>query len=239
MGILKDEGVDYVSHYTPLHYLPFIARDQALLSKPSLCSRGFGKTHLRSKSSVHDVARGFGRYAFLTIEQRPRITRAKLRAGFPHVGITIPAEAVEATTFDLCRYNVAMTRQLRRNGASGWPESTSNGRYYGSHQIPVARTATEKTALLQAHLNKNMIEVLVHGDVKLPDSTYVTTYSDADQKIAAHILASVECPWTVRLAPVSDRYTARKQYADQVDEFIKKALSDPLWRGNGLEFDRV
>jgi hypothetical protein len=175
----------------------------------------------------------------LTIEQRPRITRAKLKAGFPHIGITIPAEAVEATEFDLCRYNVAMTRQLRRNGTPGWPENASNGRYYGPHQIPVARTTAEKRALLRAHLQRSMIEVLIHGDIDLPESTVVTTYSETDQQTAEHILDAVQCPWAVNLAPPSERYTAQKQYAAKVDEFIGRALSDPSWRGNGLEFDKV
>jgi len=239
MGILVDAGVDVVHHYTPLHYLVFIARERLLRCKPSLKTAGFNGNHLRSKSNRQDVARGFGAYAFLTIEREPQITRAKLKAGFPHIGLGVPAESVEATVFDLTRYNVAMTRRLRRGGSPGWPESDGNGRYYGEHQIPVARTDTEKCALLADHLDRNMIEVLIHGDLPLPDATSVLAYSKRDSVAVENILGALSMPWKVALAPEEDRYEANPVYAGQVDEFVKRALADPTWRGNGLEFDRV
>src|ERR1700741_549177 len=105
MGVLADAGVEIVHHYTPLHYLVFIARERLLRCKPSLQSAGFNGSHLRSKSYRQDVARGFGSYAFLTIEKEPRITKAKLKAGFPHIGLGVPVDAVEAATFDLTRFN--------------------------------------------------------------------------------------------------------------------------------------
>ena len=239
MGILIEAGVEIVHHYTPLHYLVFIARDRLLRCKPSLKAAGFNGSHLRSKSNRQDVARGFGAYAFLTIEQEPRITKAKLRAGFPHVGIGVPAGAVETTTFDLTRYNVAMTRRLRRGVSEGWPESTANGKYYDDHQMPVARTDAEKRALLSTDLNRSMIEVLIHGDLSLPDSTSILVYSERDEAVSKHILASLSVPWPIALAPKKDLYDPKPAYAEKVDEFIKKALADPSWRGDGLEFDRV
>jgi len=119
VGVLQDAGVQNVYHYAPLHCLPIIARDRELLGKPSLAERGFSQTHLRSKSSRHDINRGFGDYAFLTLDDDPRILKAKLGAGFPHIGIGVATADVENTTFDLCRFNVAMTRKLRRNGKPG------------------------------------------------------------------------------------------------------------------------
>lgn len=239
MGVLIDRGVQVVYHYTPLHYLVFIGRDQRLRCKPSLKDAGFNGAHLRSKSNRQDVERGFGAYAFLTIEQEPRITKAKLKAGFPHVGIGVPAQAVEATTFDLTRFNVAMTRRLRRDQSEGWPESNGNGKYYDHHQMPVARTEDEKRALLAAHLNRNMIEVLVHGDVLLLSDTSVLTYSGRDRDAARLILSQLGVSWAVSLAPPSDRYDPNPNYVTKVDEFVEKALNDPSWRGNGLEFDKV
>ena len=50
MGALEVAGVREIHHYTPLHYLPFIARAGALLSKPTMRPRGFQDSH---------VARGF------------------------------------------------------------------------------------------------------------------------------------------------------------------------------------
>jgi hypothetical protein len=239
MGVLKDAGVDVVHHYTPLHYLPFIGRDRALLCKPSLQARGFAVTHLRSKSRTHDVARGFGQYAFLTLEQEPQILMAKLQGGFPHIGIAVPADAVEATTFDLCRYNVAMTRYLRRGGSPGFPASESNGRYYGDQQIPVARTLSDQRALLKRHLNKDMIEVLIHGDLPLPEQTRIQVYSSPDQVLAHSVLDALDVPWEVDFLDPPGPYDRKAQYAEKVDAFIENALDDPDWQGNGLEFDRV
>ncbi|HEX8572010.1 MAG TPA: hypothetical protein VF759_04605 [Allosphingosinicella sp.] len=239
MGVLTESGVEVVHHYAPLHYLVFIARDRCLRSKPSLKAAGFNGKHLRSKSNRQDVERGFGAYAFMTIEQEPRITKAKLKAGFPHIGLGVPAKSVEATTFDLTRFNVAMTRRLRRGSSEGWPESEGNGRYYDQHQMPVARSDSEKRSLLAAHLSRNMIEVLVHGNVPLPDDTSVLAYSQRDEEAALHILEQLGVPWDVALAPQADRYIPNIGYAKRVDEFIEQALADPQWRGNGLEFDRV
>lgn len=239
MGALIDAGVEVAHHYTPLHYLPFISRDRALLGKPSLQKKGFAVAHLRSKSRQHDVTRGFGQYAFLTLEREPKIVMAKLRGGFPHIGIAVPAEAIEAATYDLCRYNVAMTRYLRRNGSPGFPESDSNGRYYEDQQIPVARTMEDKLTLLHKHYGQSMIEVLIHGDLPLSDQTRIQTYSVPDQQVAQYVLSALGVSWPVDLLNVPGAYNRKAEYAQEVDAFIETALNNPDWRGNGLEFDRV
>jgi hypothetical protein len=50
MTTLSTRGIETVQHYAPLHYLPFIARSNAILNKPSLEAAGFKNTHLRSMS---------------------------------------------------------------------------------------------------------------------------------------------------------------------------------------------
>jgi hypothetical protein len=239
MGILQNAGIERVYHYAPLHYLAFIARERALLGKPSLAQRGYSQTHLRSKSSQHDVVRGFGTFAFLTLEDEPRILKAKLFAGFPHIGIGVPVAAVDTLTYDLCRFNVAMTRKLRRGDKPGHAESSSNGRYYGQHEIPVARTAADKAALLAFHLHETMIEVLIHGDVPLPDDTVIQTYSQPDEELATSVLQRLGVPWPVLSAQPPGPYNRRADYSQAVTSFLDTALSDKDWRGNGLEFDRV
>ena len=161
MGVLSANGVKTVQHYAPLHYLPFIARARAIMSKPSLDAAGFKPSHLCSMSRRQDVARGFGSYAHMTLDRQPKILQAKLRAGFPHLALNVPVASIEAATFSLCRFNVAMTRQLKRGERSGAPESKTDGRYYLGHQIPIARTKEDKTAMLAKHLPLGtMIEVL-------------------------------------------------------------------------------
>jgi hypothetical protein len=240
MSVLSANGVASVQHYAPLHYLPFIVRSRALLNKPSLDAAGFKSTHLRSMSHGQDIARGFGGYAHMTLDREPRILRAKLAAGFPHFALSVPVASVEANTFSLCRYNVAMTRRLRRGKQRGFPESKTNGRYYLGHQIPIAREKEDMMAMLAEHLPLGtMIEVLIHGDLTLPDDTSVLCYSEDDAKIARDILAKLSCPWKVEVSEPPGDYPRSEVHGKSVDEFITKAMADPNWRGNGLEFDRL
>jgi len=240
MGTLEDAGVQAVYHYAPLHYLPFIARSGTLMCKPSLAQEGFASSHLRSKSKYLDVDRGFGAYAHLTVHSYPNILRAKLAGGFPHVQLKIPVSVVEARPFSLCRYNVAMTRQLRRNGKPGFPESPTNGRYYQGHLIPIARTSADQTAMLQKHLPAGtMIEVLVHGNLPISDATEVICFSQIDQAIAQNVLTQLGVGWLVNVTAPPSPYPRSRGYGEAVRAYVEAALADASWRGNGLEYDRV
>ncbi len=240
MGILSQYGYDVLNHYTPLHYLPFIARQGALLSKPVLRKQGFAETHFRSKSRALDEARGFGEYAHLTLHQEPPILRAKLTGGFPHVQVQIPESALDGVSFDLCRFNVAMTRKLRRGTSEGHLASPENGRYIGNRQIPIARADRDKsTMLVKAALDKGMIEVLVPGSLELPDETRIHCYSAADAVAAAAILKRIQRPWHVTLHGQPDTYTRKPRFAAQVEAFIQHSMRDENWKGDGLEYDKV
>ena len=241
MGLLAANGVKCVYHFAPLHYLPFIARSGELLGKPSLKKAGYKGSHLRSMSARHDISRGFGPYAHLTLDNAPRILKAKIGAGFPHIAFAVCAEAVDdAIEFSLCRFNVAMTRYLRRNGRNGFPESETNGRYYTGHQIPIARTEADKNAMLKKYVGTStMIEVLAHGDVPLPENTNVICYSDQDADLAKRVLAKLGSKWAIERGEPPGAYPHRAKYQKSVREFIDTALANPEWRGNGLEFDRV
>lgn len=240
MGVLEEAAVEWVYHYTPLHYLPFIARGQTLHSKPALIAAGFPERHLRTMSKAQDVARGFGAYAHLTLDAHPNILKAKLRSGFPHIQIAVPASQVDAVEFSLCRYNVAMTRYLRRDGSPGFSESPTNGYYYGDHQIPVARTAQDKAAMLQKHLSHGtMIEVLVQGSFQLTGDTRVVCFSNLDLQTAQDILVNINRHWQCHLVESPTPYHPNANYVSAVQTYIQKALADPVWRGDGLEFDKV
>ena len=84
-----------------------------------------------------------------------------------------------------------------------------------------------------------MIEVLISGDLVLPEETRITCFSEADAGIAQDIVNQLEPRWDVALGEPPGPYGRRHNYADAVREFIDRALADPNWRGNGLEFDRV
>ncbi|MBI5127872.1 MAG: hypothetical protein HZA66_00375 [Rhodopseudomonas palustris] len=240
MGFLSDQGIADVRHYAPLHYLPFIARSKSLMCKPSLAAAGFATSHYRSMSHGMDVARGFGNYAHLTLDHQPRILRAKLAAGFPHIALSVPSDAVDNVQSSICRFNVAMTRKLKRDGKPGHAESDRNGKYYDGHEIPIGRTTSEKRAILNHPLNaRTMIEVLVHGDLPLPDDTTVICYSDQDATIAKNVLCQPGSPpWLLEVHTPPGHYPRSSVHSQSVTDFILKALGDPTWRGNGLEFDR-
>lgn len=239
MGALIDAGVQHVYHYTPLHYLPFIARDQHLRTKPSLKAAGFEETHFRSKSHKHDTARGFYNYAFLTLDPNPRILNAKLAGGFPHIEIAIPTSCVESVDYSLSRFNIAMTRQLRRGNKPGFPESSANGRYYGGKQVPVAYTDADKRELLRQNLGKQMIEVLLHSDLPLQGSISVVCFHERDAEIASDVLGRLGTRWSISNRGAPEYYLFHQRHRKNVYDFIRTALQDPGWRGNGLDFDKV
>jgi hypothetical protein len=240
VSILQTFGIAHVHHYTPLHYLVFIARHRALLSKPALMAVGYLQTHFRSKSRSQDVDRGFGTYVHLTLDDSPPILAAKLAAGFPHVRVTVPVHSIEAIDYSLCRFNVAMTRRLRRCGKSGFGASATNGRYYPGHEIPIARSDADKTAMLTAHLRTGtMIEVLIPDRLPLPDETVIACYCEQDRSIAQTVLARLGNSWELVVEAPAGRYARNDGYVAAVLQFVERAMADRDWRGDGLEFDRL
>lgn len=238
--LFSEYNIDYVPHFSPLHYLPFIARTRELLSKKELRSRNFKDTHFRSKSKNSDEDRGFVDYAFLTLSKDPGIVRAKLEGGFPHVVIAVPTSGFQDVSFDLCRYNVAMSRRLPTSPQGGFSESDTNGRYYEGKKLPVARTEIDQKAMLKAHyLKGTMIEVLVPQKLSLPDDTIIECFHENDLSLSRKILAECNCPWDLKLIDPPGRYNRDKVHVTSVEKFVEESLNDPDWRGDGLEFDRV
>lgn len=238
--MLSNFNIHLIFHYAPLHYLPLIARSRKIRTKTSLQNSGFNDRHFRSTSHRQDRERGFGDSAFLTLHAEPNILLAKLRAGFPHINIRVPSYVVDSLSYSLCRYNIAKTRVLRRNGSPGRPESPGSGRYYEGRQIPTARSDAEKKELLNIHLALGtMIEVIAHEDISLPDNTEIEVYSLEDLSVANHIATTFGLDWAVALKDPPCIYRANPTYMENVRYFISKALELPEWRGNGLEFDRV
>lgn len=239
MQLLGQHGIDRIYHFAPLHYLPFIAQDRQLKSKPVLELDGFAKSHFRSTSGHIDIQRGFRNYVHLSTHSEPPILRAKLRAGFPHFGLELRTSDFTEMPHDLCRFNIAKTRQLRRDGKPGFRESDANGRYYDGLQIPIARSQHEKDRMLSVRKGDPMIEVLINERVHLNGTVNLLTYCEEDQGIAQSVLECLGVNWAVTASDISCPYDRSAVYAASVEDFIEKALSDRTWRGNGLEFDQV
>jgi hypothetical protein len=237
--LLRDHEIERVYHFAPLHYLPFVARARALKSKPALAEEGYSATHFRSTSAHIDLARGFGNYVHLSTVAEPPILSAKLGAGFPHIALELDTECFEDVQFDLCRFNIAKTRYLRRDGKPGFCESDVNGKYYGAMQIPIARTEVEKMNLLASRFGNPMIEVLVEDRLPIPAGVHVKAYSKSDKDIACEVLDKLDVDWLVDLAIPPTPYERDQKYGAEVEAFIANAIAEPDWRGNGLEFDKV
>lgn len=238
MAILTDGGVESLYHYAPLHYLPFIGRSRALLSKSALRAAGYSDEHLRSTSRRADERRGFVEYVHLTVDSRPKILMSKLAGGFPHVELVVPASWVEHGEFHLCRYNIAKTRYIRRDGKGGVLEGPDNGRYYSGKEVPIAKTAEDCETLFRANYGRNMIEVLVPDRLDLPDTLGIAVFTQSDYGVARRVLDELQLPWQL-LGEGEELYTRCDRYGQLVDGFVGRALENPNWQGDGLEFDRV
>lgn len=239
MDVLIKHGVSEIYHYAPIHYLPFITRVGALLSKPALSASGYPRSHFRSTSKSQDERRGFGRFVHLTIEKMPRILQAKLSSGFPHFEIVVDTKTANFENIALCRYNIAKCRYLLRPGGQGLPVGPATGRYYPGLQIPIAKTRKDRETLLVHNLGKHMIEVLVPFRADLPESTRLTVFRSTDRQIVEATLAALGVPWEVQLALPEHHYIADATYERKCNAFINRALDDLEWRGDGLEFDNV
>lgn len=228
-------GIRHVFHATPLHYLPFIARARCLLARPKLQAHGYQRSHFRSTSHSSDVARGFGDRVFLSMASAMPLLQSKLGRGFPHIRLDIPLSALERTEFDLCRYNVAKNRSnLRHQLTFDISDGQANGRYYPGKQLPVARSFAEKKVMLRGHGTKR-IEVQVKDVVSLPNGVTVTCFSQADQVLADQIVGKCDCHWKTMLEV--GNYPRSERFGKQVETFCRRALSEPDWKGDGLEFD--
>lgn len=236
--MLAEFGIKAVFHYAPLHYLPFIARRQALLSKGELRRFGFSNNHFRGTSRNQDEQRGFLRYVHLTLDPHPPILKAKLNGGFPHFEVSIPHHAFEDRDYLLCRFNIAKTRYLR--GAKQEPEeSLENGRYYGDMRLPVAASIEERFALLQRNLGKRMIEVLVPDQMPLLEGTTFRFFHERDLLLAERALAQIIGASYALQIDAKLTYEPQASHSDAVAKNCAKAIDQPEWLGSGLDFDRM
>lgn len=239
MQLLNEFGIGQVYHFAPMHYLPFIARTGRLCSKPALRRAGFAPNHFRSTSAHLDALRGFGNFVHLSTTPEPPILCAKLRGGFPHFALVMKTLDLVTAPYDLCRFNIAKTRYLRRDGKSGFEESDANGRYYDSLQIPIARSSDDKRRMLSSRRGDPMLEVLVEEQMDLPPDVRIVVYSEPDQVLALSALRELAVEWPVLFDGAPVPYERRPTYIAKVEAFMSKSLSDAAWRGDGLEFDRV
>lgn len=133
-----------------------------------------------------------------------------------------------------------MARRKPTSPQGGFPENDTNGRYYDGKTLPIARTAFDKQRLLEKHYPAGtMIEVLVRDQLQLPEDTTITCYAPGDLAMAQRVLEALGVAWQVRLSVPPGIYNRNPQHVQAVEEFVDLALDDPLWRGNGIEFDNV
>lgn len=237
-AILEEFGISTLYHIAPLHYFPFISRSRALLARSTLKAAGYPDWHFRRTSHRADATRGFGDRVYLSPLINPPILLAKLTRGFPHLRVEIPLKALRTTSFDLCRFAVARTRYLKRDGKPGPAESASNGRYYGRRQLPVARTTGDVRAMLTKHfLNGDPIEVQVSQSLSLPQDTVVACFSPEDFDILSQVQREIGTPWKLKLS--AETYACNALHRDSVVQFVKDALLDCHWKGNGIDFDQL
>lgn len=84
-----------------------------------------------------------------------------------------------------------------------------------------------------------MIEVLLSADLPLPADTRVVCYDQSDHRMATDVLSSLGVEWVVDLRDPPDAYNRSSEYVRLASAFMARALAEPAWLGDGLEFDRV
>jgi hypothetical protein len=236
--LLAQFGVSAAYHYAPMHYLAFIARAKVLLSKSELRNAGFQDAHFRSTSKKQDEERGFARYVHLTLDAHPAILRAKLQRGFPHFEVAVAASTFEGIDYLLCRFNIAKARYFK--GAKAQPsESPKNGRYIGDLRLPVAATPEQREVLLKLNYGINMIELLVPERLNLESGVVFRFFHVDDLECAKKALGELGISAFQVKLDESFNYERDPQYAELVRKALSLSISDPAWRGNGIEFDRV
>jgi len=236
--MLARHGAIAVYHYTPLHYLPFIARQGALLSKTQLSLLGFADTHFRRTSRLQDEQRGFASYVHLTLDAHPPLLQAKLAGGFPHFEVAVPAAHFDDTEYALCRFNIAKARYFR-GAKQEPPESDANGRYYDGMRLPTARTPMEREGLLRHNLGRNMIEVLVPEQVPLPSGTTFRFFHDEDFHRAMQVLRNLRVSAYGLERDAQLTYQPAPHHRASTEDALARAVANEAWRGSGLDFDRV
>jgi hypothetical protein len=237
-GVLTSRAIAHAYHYAPLHYLPFIARCGALLSKRRLQAAGHNISHFRSTSRRQDEERGFADYVHLMLTQFPPILLSKISRGFPHFEIQITSASLEQRVFHLCRYNIAKSRYLKRPGATAPVECAANGWYHGNKQLPTAEGPEECAALLEASAGNSVIEILVPSMLRLDRDTTLLFFSSEERALAQEVLRDANITWKLELTETTS-YAAKRERFRSVREFIRRASADSAWFGDGLEFDRL
>jgi hypothetical protein len=93
--------------------------------------------------------------------------------------------------------------------------------------------------MLSVRKGDPMIEVLIEDRVCLNGAVQLRAYCEEDQNVAQRVLEQLGVDWEIVPFGAAGAYQRDEAYAAEVEQFIQTALSDPDWRGNGLEFDRV
>lgn len=209
------------------------------MSKNCLRAVGFNNNHFRSTSKKQDAGRGFVNYAHLTTCSFPLMFKTKLSAGFPHVAIRIPSTELDNVDFELCRFNVAKTRRLRRGNKSGHDTGPAYGQYYDDMEIPIARSDGEKNGLLKGNYPQGrMLEVLVNGQLDIGDRAEVIAFCSQDFVTVEKLQDGIETELSCSLRD-DISYDPNPEYTSLCRDFLNQSVKEPDWRGNGLEFDKV
>lgn len=222
-----------IYHVTPLHYLPAIASDRALLSKNALINAGYTTRHFRTTSFRADIQRGFSDVVHCMTCSRPPLLESKLQRGYPHILLVADTESLRESDYVLCRYNIARNRRR-------WRESEQDGRLRPPYQLPVAVAASEKRGLLSTY-GRDCIEVLIESDLRLQAGTRVETFHPDDTNLVAQILRHFGLQWPVKLVRSDLVYRWDPQYRAAIQAYVAQVMSDTSWRPSAeeeLEFDR-
>jgi hypothetical protein len=160
---------------------------------------------------------------------------AKLKHGFPHYLIELPARILARKTYYLCRYNIARTRRYR--GAKQEPKLDQKYECYSEpFRLPVANTDDRKRAMLQRWSRRQPLDVLVKSHICLGTDVRLIAFSGEDRSCLHKVARALRIEVEIVLQDHAS-YARCPRCVAEVNASIDRALEDARWKGDGLDYD--
>ena len=194
-------GVPFLYHATPLHYLPHVVQSGALYAKSILAGRGIVP---RPTAARRDRMLGLADWVHLSLVPETPLLRDKLRLGYPHALLAFGREAVLALPqVALLPYN---TKAWRSRAAC----------------LPVT-DPWEKEALLRRHADTGRfpsLEVLVQYGLDLTHLVQVAFATEAEYSLVGDLLHALALPFPAPPVTVPELFPDAGSYTPTTGDQI-------------------
>lgn len=195
------DGVPFLYHATPLHYLPHVGQSGALYAQSILAARNIAP---RPTAARRDRMLGLADWVHLSLTPDTPLLRDKLRLGYPHALLVFEREAVLALPqVALLPYNT-----------KAWRSRTA---------CQPVTDPLEKAALLRRHLETGRfpsLEVLVQYGLDLTFLVQVAFATDEERALMAALLGALGLSFPAPLVTAPALFPGAEKYVATTAERI-------------------